>query len=59
MLADPAISRTSAGQAGKVIAIEPRWLNFGPDLPHSLNALVNSLNLPESTVDLAGSEGGH
>ncbi|WP_191905987.1 heme/hemin ABC transporter substrate-binding protein [Nitrincola iocasae] len=59
VLADPAISRTSAGQAGKVIAIEPRWLNFGPDLPHSLNALVNSLNLPESTVDLAGSEGGH
>lgn len=54
VLADPAISRTSAGQAGKVLAIESRWLNFGPDLPKSLDALVNSLILPESTADLVG-----
>ncbi|WP_417580923.1 heme/hemin ABC transporter substrate-binding protein [Nitrincola sp.] len=57
VLADPAISRTAAGQAGKVIAIESRWLNFGPDLPKSLDELVNSLMLPESTVGLVGLEG--
>lgn len=54
VLADPAISRTSAGQAGKVLAIDPRWLNFGPDLPESLDALVNSLMLSGSAVDLVG-----
>ena len=54
VLADPAISRTSAGQAGKVLAINPRWLNFGPDLPESLDALVNSLMLSGSAVDLVG-----
>lgn len=54
MLADPAISRTAAGRAGKVLAIDPRWLNFGPDLPESLDALVNSLMLSGSAVDLVG-----
>lgn len=54
VLADPAISRTSAGRAGKVLAIDPRWLNFGPDLPKSLDTLVNSLKLPESAADLVG-----
>ncbi|WP_052063349.1 heme/hemin ABC transporter substrate-binding protein [Nitrincola sp. A-D6] len=54
VLADPAISRTQAGQAGSVMVIDPRWLNFGPELPESLNTLVNSL-APENSVGLAGS----
>lgn len=44
LLQDPAISRTEAAQKGQVIAIQARWLNFGPDLPVSLDALVKQLN---------------
>lgn len=59
VLADPAISLTSAGRAGRVLAIDPRWLNFGPDLPKSLNVLLSNLMLPEKSVDLAVSGGEH
>lgn len=44
LLQDPAISRTEAAQKGQVIGIQARWLNFGPDLPVSLDALVKQLN---------------
>lgn len=54
LLSDPAVRRTEAGRSGKVVAIEARWLNFGPDLPNSLDSLVSRVKAMRSRDESQG-----